>query len=139
MNASFEEKSVWITLFGLLATFVGYFYVAAQMLSAGVMAVAPYVAVLLVTTALLVAILVVGHIVVAIASRPDGRDERDRVIEWRAESNSAWLLGVAALVSIGGLALGVGGAWIANGLLAALFLSEVLKRVLQLVYYHQGL
>lgn len=139
MNASFEEKSVWITLFSLVATFAGYFFVAARMLSAGVMVVAPYVAVLGVTTVLLVIVITAGHVVVALASRPDGRDERDRLIEWRAESNSSWLLAVGVLAAIAGLALGVGAAWIANGLLTSLFLSEVLKQVLQLVYYRRGI
>lgn len=139
MNASFEEKSVWITLFSLVATFAAYFFVAARMLSAGVMVVAPYVAVLGVTTVLLVIVIIAGHVVVALASRPDGRDERDRLIEWRAESNSSWLVAVGVLAAIAGLALEVGAAWIANGLLTSLFLSEVLKQVLQLVYYRRGI
>lgn len=139
MNASFEEKSVWITLFSLVATFAAYFFVAARMLSAGVMIVAPYVAVLGLTTVLLVIVIAAGHVVVAVASRPDGRDERDRLIEWRAESNSSWLLAVGVLAAIAGLTLGVGAAWIANGLLTSLFLSEVLKQVLQLVYYRRGI
>lgn len=138
MNASFEEKSVWITLSSLVATFAVYFVLAARMLSAGVLVVAPYVALLAVTTVLLVIIVTAGHIVVVLASRPDGRDERDRLIEWRAESNSSWLLAVGVLAAIVGLALGLGAAWIANGLLASLFLSEVLKQVMQLVYYRRG-
>lgn len=139
MNASFEEKSVWITLFSLVATFAAYFFVAARMLTAGVMIVAPYIALLGVTTVLLVIVITAGHVVVALASRPDGRDERDRLIEWRAESHSSWVLAVGVFAAIVGLALPIGAAWVANGLLASLFLSEILKHVLQLVYYRRGI
>lgn len=138
MNASFEEKSVWVTLSSLVATFAIYFTLAARMLFAGVMVVAPYVALLATATVLLVIIVIAGHIVVVLSSRADGRDERDRLIAWRAESNSSWLLAVGVLAAIVGLALGLGAAWIANGLLMSLFLSGVLKQVMQLVYYRRG-
>jgi ABC-type spermidine/putrescine transport system permease subunit II len=58
---------------------------------------------------------------------------------WRAESNSSWVLGAGAFTSIVALALPVERVWIANGLLLALFLSEVLKHVLQLAYYRRGI
>lgn len=139
MDASFEEKSVWITLLGLVATFAIYCFAATRMLSAGIMVVAPYIGLLVGVTVLLIVLLVVSHIVVAIASRPDGRDERDRLIEWRAESHSSWVLAVGVFAAIVGLALPIGAAWVANGLLASLFLSEILKHVLQLVYYRRGM
>lgn len=139
MNASFEEKSVWITLVSLLLVFAGYFYVAALMLRGGVTSVLPFVPVMAVVVALLVILLIVGHILAAVASRPEGRDERDRLIEWRAESNSSWVLGVGVLAAIFGLATPVGPAWIANGLLMCMLLSEVWKHMLQLYYYRQGL
>lgn len=139
MSASFEEKSVWITLAGLLVTFNVYFFLAGRMLAAGVDTVLPYLPLLAVVVALLVVILAVGHAAVAIKSRPEGRDERDRLIAWRAENNSSWVLGVGTIVAIFALATPIGTAWVANGLLAALFLSEVLGHVLQLVYYRRGM
>ncbi len=139
MNASFEEKSVWISLLGMVAIFSFYFYVAANMLSAGVTAVGPFVPLFAGVTVLLVIVLVAGHIVVAIASRPDGRDERDRLISWRAEHNSSWLLATGVVTAIFGLALPIEPAWIANGLLMAMVLSEVLAHVLKLYYYRRGM
>lgn len=139
MNGSFEEKSVWVTLFGLLVVFGVYFFLASRMLMAGITAVVPYVPLLAVAVALLVMLLTLGHIVVAVASRPDGRDERDRLVEWRAENNSSWVLGVGAIAAIFGLATPIGPAWIANGLLAALFVSELVKHVLQIYYYRRGM
>jgi len=79
-----------------------------------------------------------GHIVVAILSRPEGRDERDRLIEWKAESRSSWLLTTGVLAVITGLILGLDSAWIAHLLLLSLFLSEILRFVLQIVSYRRG-
>ena len=139
MNASFEEKSAWITMLALLGTFGFYFFVAGRMLAHGVTAVAAFVPLFALVVGLLVVVLVVAHTVVAIASRPDGRDERDQVIAWRAENNSSWLLGVGVIGAIFGLATPLERVWIANGLLLSLFLSEVLKYALQLYYYRRGM
>jgi hypothetical protein len=138
MNASFEEKSVWITLAGLVAIFGFYFVTAGRMLSAGVREMPAFIALFAVATALLVILLVAAHIVAAVASRPEGRDERDRLISWRAEHNSSWVLGAGVVLAIFALATPVERVWVAHGLLVALFLSEVLGRVLQLYYYRRG-
>jgi hypothetical protein len=139
MSVSFEEKSVWIQLASMLAVLGGYSLVAGRMLSQGVTALPPYVAVFLVSVALMVVVLVVGHTAVAIASRPDGRDERDRLIEWRAESNSGWLLAVGVLTGITGMVVSVPNVWVAHLLLLSLFLSEMLKCGLQIFYYRRGM
>ena len=56
-----------------------------------------------------------------------------------AESRSGWVLGMGVVLSICGLAVGVGAVWIGNALLLSLFLSELLRLVLQLVDYRRGL
>jgi len=140
MNASFEERSVRITLGGLVLVFGLYFAVAGRMLTAGsTESVAPFLPVFAVATGLLVLLLVVGHTLAAVAESPEDRDERDRMIAWKAENDSSWLLCVGVLAAIFGLATPIDPAWIANGLLATLFLSEVLKRALQLRYYRRGI
>jgi hypothetical protein len=139
MDASFEEKSVWITLLGLVVTFGFYFSVAGQMMAEGITTVMAYAPVFTATVALLVAILIAAHIAVAIASRPDGRDERDRVIGWRAENNSSWLAASGIFLAIVALAFPIERVWIANGLLLSLFFAEVAKRSLQIYYYRQGM
>lgn len=138
MNASFEEKSVWITLLALILAFGGYFFVAGHMLAAGVMLVGAYAAPFGVAVALLITVLVAAHIVTAIASRPDGQDERDRVIGWRAENNSSWILGAGVMVAIVALAFPIERVWVAHGLFATLFLAEVAKRLMQIYYYRWG-
>lgn len=86
MNASFEERSVWIQLVSLVLVLGGYAFVAWQMPSQGVTAVATGV-----------------------------------------------LAGITSMV------LSVPNVWTAHLLLVSLFLSEVLKLVLQLVYYRRGM
>ncbi|HEX2513245.1 MAG TPA: hypothetical protein VH257_00975 [Chloroflexota bacterium] len=139
MDMSFEEKSAWIVLCSLVGVFGLYFLVAARMLTAGVTdAVAPFVPLFAVVVVLLVIVLAVGHAAAAIVARPDGPDERDKQIERRAESGSSWILAVGVLAAAFGLALPLGRAWIANGLLMALFVSEVVSYGLRLYFYRRG-
>ena len=138
MNASFEERSVWIQLLSLLLVLGGYSYVAGHMLANGVTALPAYAAVFTVSVVLMVIVLVAGHVVMAIASRPEKRDERDRLIGWRAENYSGWLLATGVLTGITAMVVSVPNVWVAHLLLLSLFLSEMLKLVLQLVYYRRG-
>lgn len=139
MNASFEEKSVWIQLISMVGVLGTYFVVAARLLSQGVTAVAAFVPLFFVATVLLVIVLVVGHTAVAIASRPEGRDERDRLIKWRAERNSSWILSVGVLAAITGLVMSIANVWIAHLLMLSMLVSEVAGYVFQLVYYRRGM
>ena len=139
MDTSFEEKSVWIQLVGLVVGLGGYLVVAGLMLSNGVSALPPFVPVFAVAIVLIVAVNIAGHVVAAITSRSDEADERDRLIGWRAESGSSWILGVGVIGAIMALILSVGGVWVAHLLLISLFGSEVAKDVLQIVYYRRGI
>lgn len=138
MAASFEEKSVWIQFFGTLVALAAYFGVAGTMMARGVTALPAYVPFFAVTVVLLVVMMIVGHVVVAIMSRPEGRDERDRLISWRAESGSGWVLAVGVLTGITGMLFSIGPVWIAHVLLLSLFASEMLGFTLRLVYYRRG-
>ncbi len=139
MNASFQEKSVWVTLTCTVAMFVVYFFWAGQMLLSGVTEVAAYVPLFAVMVVLLVVLLIAGHVAIALLGRTDDSDERDRLIAWRAEHGSSWLLAVGAIAAIFALGAPVERAWVANGLLLFLFLSEALKQALQIYYYRRGL
>ena len=139
MNASFEEKSVWIQLVSMLLVMTGYLFVAGRMLASGVDAVAPFFIVFIVASVAMVVILVVGHIVAALTGPADPADERDRQIGWRAESRSSWVLGASVLIAVAALSLGLSTAWIANLLMVSMFVSEVLKYTLQLWYYRRGM
>lgn len=139
MDTSFEEKSVWIQLVGLVVGLGGYLIVAGLMLSKGVGALPTFVPVFAVAIILVVAINIAGHVVAAIVSRTDEADERDRLIGCRADGRSSWILGVGVIGAIMALILSVDGVWVAPLLLLSLFGSEVAKDVLQIVYYRRGI
>ena len=139
MDTSFEEKSAWIQLVGLVVGLGGYLVVAGLMLSNGVSALPAFVPVFAVAIVLVVAINIAGHVVAAVASRSHEADERDRLIGHRAESRSSWILGVGVIGAITALILSVDGVWVAHLLLIALWSSEVAKDVLQIVYYRRGI
>ena len=138
MGMSFEERSVWIQLVGTVLGLGAYFVVAGLMLARGVSALPAYAALFGVAVVLMVILLVAGHIVAAVAARPEGRDERDRLIEWRAESSSSWLLAMGVLAAVTGMLFSIDEVWLAHLLLLSLFLSEVLGFVLRLLYYRRG-
>lgn len=139
MGASFEEKSVWIQLGALLVGSCLYAAVAARMMGAGVTALPAYMPLLGVGIVVMVLLLAGGHAAAAIAARPEGRDERDRLIEWKAESRSSWVLAAGALGTIACMLGSVSTVWLAHVLLLSLVLSEVLGMVLRLVYYRRGI
>ena len=139
MGASFEEKSVWIQLIGTLIGLGTYFAVAGRMIAAGTMALPAYVPVFIGAVVVMVAITVAGFIVAAVTGRTDGRDERDRLIGWRAESESGWIVAAGVVTAITAMILDVHMVWIANGLLASLFVSEMVGYVLRIVYYRRGM
>jgi energy-converting hydrogenase Eha subunit A len=139
MNASFEEKSVWIQLGAMILTLGTYFIVAGRMLASGVTSLVPYVPLFIGAVVLMVMVLIVGHIVAAVVQRPDDGDERDRLISWRAESNSSWVVALGVLAAITGLVLSVENVWIAHLLLLSLVLSELTRYLLQLIYYRRGM
>lgn len=139
MNASFEEKSVWIQLTSLLVSLGTYFVIAGHLLSSGIDVLPVYVPLFIVAVVVIVLVNITGHIVVAVADGSTNRDERDRLIGWRAESHSSWILGGGVILAILCLILSVEAVWVAHLLLLSLFVAEVVKYVLQLVYYRRGL
>lgn len=139
MDMSFEEKSIWIQLASLIFGLGGYFVVAGLMLSNGVSALPPFAPVFAVAIVLIVAVNIAGHIVAAITSRSTEADERDRLIDCRAESRTSWILGIGVIGAIVALILSVGGVWVAHLLLVSLFASEVAKDVVQIVYHRRGI
>jgi hypothetical protein len=139
MNASYEEKTVWITFVSLFLVFSGYVATASQMLVAGETAATPFLPIIAQTILVLVIIVAVASSVVAIISRPDGRDERDRLIEWKAEATACKALELFALAAIIATAFPAPPAWIANGLLLGMFIQEFIKCGLQIHYYRNGM
>jgi len=138
MSKSFEEKCVWIQLVAMVIGLGAYFVLAGSMMSKSVTDLPPYAFLFGASVVLMVILLVAGITVVAIASKPEGRDERDKLISWRAENNSSWLLTVGVLAAVTGMIFSIENVWIVHLLLLSMFLSEVLGFILRLVYYRRG-
>ncbi len=138
MAPSFEERSVWVQLVSLVVVLGGYFVVAGLMMREGVPVLIAFLPLFVVAVVLLVIVLALGHIIALFWGKPEGRDERDRLIEWRADSNASYVLGGGVLIAIAGMVFEINSVWIAHLLFLLLLLSEVLKLTMQLVYYRRG-
>lgn len=139
MNASFEEKSVWIQFAGMALGLGAYFIVAGRLIAEGVRAMPAYAAVFMVAVAAMVVFLIAAYTLTAILSRPEARDERDRLIAWRAEHHSSWIVAVGVLAAITCMVLGIDNIWTANLLLLSLALSHMLGYTLQILAYRRGI
>jgi hypothetical protein len=138
MNTSFHEKSVWIQLVGVLLALGAYFVLAGMMLAAGQRAMPAYTALFLVASGFLTIVLIAGHAAAAIISKPEASDERDRLIAWRAEHHTSWIVAAGVLSGVACMTMGVNNVWTANILLLSLFLSQILAFTLQLRSYRRG-
>lgn len=138
MSASFEEKSVWIQLGAMTIGLGTYFVAAGRLLASGERDVTAFASVFMAAVVFLVLLLVVAHIIAASTSKVEDRDERDRLITWKAEHRSGWLVAVGVLGAVTCMAVGIDNVWTANLLLLSLALAQILAFVLQLVYYRRG-
>jgi len=144
---SFQEKSTFGTLLATWFIGVMYFHSAWEMWQVDALHPASNFGLATGLTILLVVVLVIYHILIAVAAGQHNDDERDRLIAWRAGS----IAGVVMVVSVIGVVLQilVGGmvddpiaaspVLIANVLMAVVFVATVLELVLTLYYYRRGL
>lgn len=139
MEASFEERSIWIQLIATVAAIGGYFVAAWFMHARGVHVLIPYVPLFLAAAGVMAVVLVLGHILAAVLGRCEARDERDRLIAWRAESNSAWVVALGVFAAIACMVLSVSTVLVAHVLLLSMFLAQVLQFGLQIWYYRAGM
>ena len=81
---------------------------------------------------------IIVHILFAIQGRPEGVDERDRMVERLAQRNAYFVL-FGSIWAVLGMALeALPGLTIAYGLLATLVLAELVRFASQLFYYRRG-
>lgn len=141
---SFQEKSNLAMLAIVTGVFGWYFgFVVPPFF--GLDAAPPPMAVgglLIVLTLLLVALSIAAHLGLALMApkqaEADQADERDRVIETRADAKAGYVLGVGAVMTLGLLVFGFAPFWAANALLASLAASEIAKGVLRALDYRRG-
>ena len=134
----FREKSAWITLVCMLATFGVFFFVLGHgLIDQGMMS----LHVLLMTIMAFVALQVVLHLVNILMAPKDAKvpvDERERLIGLKSMRNAYLALVIGAIGVPGTLHLGVDAHDLPYVALLALFIAEVVRAVSQIVYYRLG-
>ena len=137
---SFREKSAWIALVTYGAVFGGYFSVLGQAwdeasgqgLSIGLL------------VAAVVALIIVATVLATLAALLNPKeatapaDEREAMIDLKAERISSYTLSTGVVCVIGALLIGWDGFLAANLLLASLVVAELVKAIAQIVHFRRG-
>jgi purine-cytosine permease-like protein len=132
---TFREKSAVITILALLLTYGAY---AARVKLGGPMDTGEAVAFLSGVIVVQAIIMIVAHLVVALARRPERRDERDEVAELRGTRNGYFALATGVVATMWLAIIGAPTLTVLNGLLGALVAAEVVRYAFQLIYYRTG-
>lgn len=141
MSMTFEEKSQWIRLAGLIVAYGIYF----RLINDGLWAspaspdLQPQQAVLFLgTTILLVVMLVAGHLVILLFDRHAQADERDRLIALKGAQYGAVTLATGVFATLCTAVVTEGNAIVAHVLLGFWILAESASIVACLVLYRRG-
>jgi hypothetical protein len=137
---SFEEKSTWI--FAVIVVIVPGAYLATvfgQLQQTAVTEIA-YQAPMLTAIGIAIALAIVAHIVVAIASPKDAdkHDERDTNINRYGEYVGSLVLWPGALVALGLALAELEHFWIAHTIYLAFVLSGLVSSVVKILAYRRG-
>ena len=141
MSMSFQEKSLWVSLAGLVLAFGGYFYSAfATMLPTPVAkdVLPQHAGLFIAATLVLVVILVAGHVVMALLDRRTDADERDRSIELRGGKYGSYVLATGVCLALCTVPVPQCNAVMAHVLLGSWVLAQGVEIISQLVIYRRG-
>ena len=119
MNLSYQEKSIWASLIATLLVYGRYFASGSQGLVGTIVA--------------LTIIQIAAQTALALADRPQQKDERDRLIEAKAYRVGYFLLVTGAI-----LCMNIVSRPPVKALLMAVVAAETGKSLTQLVYYRRG-
>jgi len=137
MNLSYREKSIWGSLITTLVVY-GYYFTA--VFSAARPSQVDRTALVRLMTAVFVIVMieVIYHIVIALTSKVEPKDERDILIEGKAYRNAYFLL-VGDLFMLMGMIILVGMTpfLTVNLMLFSVVISEILKSLTQLFLYRR--
>lgn len=137
---SYREKSAYISLATHAAVFGTYFFMLwrawddriGQGLSIGLLAAAVIALIVIAATLAIVAALLSPKEANA------SSDERERMIDLKAERIASYTLSTGVVCLIGALLIGWNSFLVANLLLAAMVISELVKAIAQIVYFRAG-
>jgi predicted RND superfamily exporter protein len=137
---SFREKSAWISLIAHGVVFGGYFLLLSQSwddrlgqpLSIGLLVGAVVMLVIIAATLTIIAAVLNPREANAAA------DEREQLIDLKAERIASYTLSTGVVMLIGALLLGWNGFLVANLLLASMVIAELVKAAAQIFAYRRG-
>jgi len=144
MDMSYGEKSAWVSLVTMGAAYAWYFSKYGPALAAGELVFGDIFGALIGLVILIVIVEVILHVALGLDIARSGADaevtgdERDALIEVRANSISSYVLGAGAITGIFCAALQTP-VVTAHVLLLSLVAAETVKLVTQLVYYRRGI
>lgn len=142
LNVSFEEKSTWVSLAIITFIFAGYFSQVYQGLVNDTLDKGAVLGLFIGAVVSIIVLEIVLHIVIAVLNVKDAdqpNDERDRLFSMRAGNISGWVLGIGVLIIASQTFVQeLDSLWVANLLLFAVFVSQVVSYVLQIFYYRRG-
>ena len=141
-NLSFQEKSLWITLVGMIAVFTPYFVtaigVAHSSPSTPVNVTPPHITLFVTAVVVLALISVVGHVLIAIVDRNTRTDERDRQIALRGSRIAGYVLATGVFLSLCAAIVIPGNFAFTHLLLAFWVLAQTTEIVSQLAMYRRA-
>lgn len=137
---SFEEKSNLLMLAAVIVVYGWYTAAIVSTASDTPIAEIVYQPLMIIVVVPLVVIAIIGHAVIAALSPSEAgkHDERDRVINVRAERIGGYVVGSAAFTALVVTMMELDNFWIAQVLLAGLVLSEIVEGTWRAVLYRRG-
>ena len=137
---SFREKSAWIIAVITVGAYAAYLTIILGRAENSPLTEVSYVSTLLWTIGAVIAVTIVAHIAVAIASPKDAdiKDQRDREINRFGEYIGQSFVVVGAVAALGMSMAELNHFWIANVIYLAFVLSTLLGSAAKIVAYRRG-
>lgn len=133
MDLSFEEKSLWVRLFGLIGGVLLYWRAVAG--HAGEDLGSQHVAAFALAVAGIVVVQVIGTIVIALVDRRQATDERDLALRLRASRLGGQVLAVGVFAALCAAVLVKGNFLFTHVLLGGWVLAQLAEIGAQLYFY----
>lgn len=137
---SYEERGAWVYLVAVVATFAGYAAVVLARADGGPLADVDYVAPLLWSIGISIAVTIAGRIAVEVVRPGEGTttDVRDKEIALRGDRITGLVVGVGVILPLGLALAEADYFWIANAIYAISALGAVVGTAVTLVAYRRG-
>ena len=136
MNVSFQEKSLWLMLMGLMLGFGFYFVTVLPSTTVNLMP--DHVVFFVLAVVILVITQVVGHIIIVAFDHHTKTDERDQLIELKGTRNGAYALATGVFLALCAALVTEGNFIFTHVLLGFWVLAQLVTMASQLLLYRRG-